>query len=52
MIMATAALLKENKDPSEKDIQQGLSGHVCRCGGYLKIFDAVHEAAKKISVKD
>ena len=48
MIMSTKALLDENPDPSKNDIKRGLSGNLCRCTGYIKIFDSVEEAAARI----
>lgn len=47
MIMGTKALLDEQPNPSEEDIKQYLEGNLCRCTGYAKILDAVHEAAKR-----
>ena len=44
-IMAAAALLAKNPDPSEADIDQALSGNLCRCGTYLRIRKAVQIAA-------
>ncbi|MGE0616081.1 MAG: (2Fe-2S)-binding protein [Bacteriovoracia bacterium] len=44
MILATANLLQGNKRPKTEDIQEGLSGNLCRCTGYMKIFDAVRKA--------
>ena len=41
MIMASAALLKNNPSPSRNEIRVGLSGVLCRCGGYPKIMKAV-----------
>ena len=48
MIMSTKALLDENPDPSLDEIKRGLSGNLCRCTGYLKIFDSVEEAATRL----
>jgi aerobic-type carbon monoxide dehydrogenase small subunit (CoxS/CutS family) len=45
MIMASAALLMNNPNPSKEEIKAGLSGVLCRCGGYPKILKAV-EAVK------
>jgi carbon-monoxide dehydrogenase small subunit len=47
MIMSTKALLDENPSPSRGEIKRGLSGNLCRCTGYIRIFDAVEEAAKR-----
>ena len=46
MVMATAALLKENKDPSDADIRAALNGNLCRCGTHMRILRAVKRAAK------
>jgi carbon-monoxide dehydrogenase small subunit len=45
LIVATADLLAHNPDPSEYEIREALSGNLCRCTGYAKIFDAVRLAA-------
>jgi aerobic carbon-monoxide dehydrogenase small subunit len=45
LVVATAALLEEAPSPSEDEIREALSGNLCRCTGYAKIFDAVREAA-------
>jgi len=44
-IMAAAALLKKNNNPSEKEIDQAMQGHICRCGTYGRIRKAVKTAA-------
>lgn len=46
-VMATHGLLEENPDPTTEEIREGLSGNVCRCTGYVKIIDAVKDAAEK-----
>jgi nicotinate dehydrogenase subunit A len=46
MVMATAALLKENKDPSDAEIRAALNGNLCRCGSHMRILRAVKRAAK------
>jgi carbon-monoxide dehydrogenase small subunit len=46
MIMQTKHLLAQNPDPSDDDIRRGLEGNICRCTGYTKIFDAIHDVAK------
>jgi carbon-monoxide dehydrogenase small subunit len=45
MIMASAYLLKNNPHPTLDEVKEGLSGNLCRCTGYMKIFDAVLAAA-------
>ena len=44
LIVATADLLAHNSDPSDEEIREALSGNLCRCTGYAKIFDAVRFA--------
>ena len=51
MILATKNLLDKNPDPSSEEIKRGLSGNICRCTGYAKIFDAVKIAAEKLQNK-
>ena len=46
MILAAADLLTRNPDPSLEDIRNGLSGNLCRCTGYMRIFEAVVAAVK------
>ena len=45
LVVATADLLQRMPDPSEDEIREALSGNLCRCTGYTKIFDAVRMAA-------
>jgi len=45
LVVATAALLQRTPNPSEDEIREALSGNLCRCTGYMKIFDAVRLAA-------
>jgi carbon-monoxide dehydrogenase small subunit len=45
LVVATADLLAHNADPSEDEIREALSGNLCRCTGYAKIFEAVRAAA-------
>lgn len=52
MIMASTSLLKENPDPSENDLREGLAGNLCRCTGYTKIFDAVTDAAAELRTRE
>jgi carbon-monoxide dehydrogenase small subunit len=44
-VVAAADLLARVPDPSDDEIREALSGNLCRCTGYAKILDAVHEAA-------
>jgi aerobic carbon-monoxide dehydrogenase small subunit len=44
-VVAAADLLDRSPDPSEDEIREALSGNLCRCTGYAKIFDAVRLAA-------
>lgn len=48
MVMATASLLAINPQPHKTEIQEALSGNLCRCTGYQKIVEAVEEASCKI----
>lgn len=47
MIMASAALLKENPRPTDADIDKVISELVCRCGAYQRIRRAIHRAASQ-----
>jgi aerobic carbon-monoxide dehydrogenase small subunit len=49
MIMAAVYLLEGNQHPSESEIRNGLAGNLCRCTGYMKIFDAVRSAISTAS---
>src|SRR6188768_4347567 len=44
-IMSAAVLLRENKNPTDTDIDAAMSGNICRCGTYLRIRDAIKLAA-------
>jgi carbon-monoxide dehydrogenase small subunit len=48
LVVATVDLLKRAPDPSEDEIREALSGNLCRCTGYAKIFDAVRLAAERL----
>jgi carbon-monoxide dehydrogenase small subunit len=45
LIMATVDLLRHSPSPTDDEIREALSGNICRCTGYQKIFDAVRAAA-------
>ena len=46
LVVVAADLLAHNPDPGEDEIREALSGNLCRCTGYAKIFDAVRLAAR------
>ena len=46
MVMSCAALLERNKAPTLDDVKQAVSGNLCRCGTYPKVFDATLAASK------
>ena len=48
MIMSAVDLLKNNPQPSESEIRNGISGNFCRCTGYQHIVNAIENAAKKM----
>lgn len=45
-IMSAAVLLKENKNPTDQDINDAMAGNICRCGTYLRIREAIHLASE------
>ena len=47
-IMAATALLRDNPNPSDDDIDKAMSGNVCRCGTYVRIRRAIKVAAGQI----
>jgi carbon-monoxide dehydrogenase small subunit len=47
LIVSTVDLLARNGEPSDDEIREALSGNLCRCTGYQKIFDAVRLAASR-----
>lgn len=46
MIMVAKALLDKNPDPTEEEIKEAMKGNLCRCTGYVKILNAVKQAAQ------
>ena len=48
-IMSAAALLAKNANPSDTQIDQAMSGNICRCGTYPRIKEAIHNAAKQLN---
>ena len=47
MILAACHLLNARPEPTMEDIREGLAGNLCRCTGYIQIFEAVAEAARR-----
>lgn len=47
MILGAVALLAKNPKPGEAEIVRGMNGHICRCGTYPRIVQAVQQAARK-----
>lgn len=47
MVLAAVDLLTRNPNPTEADIRVGLAGNLCRCTGYMKIFESVVLACQK-----
>ncbi len=50
-IMSAAVLLRENSHPTDEDIDEAMSGNICRCGTYVRIRKAIHLAAEKYNTK-
>lgn len=48
MIMSSKALLEKNPEPTQEEIEYALDGNLCRCAGYLQIFDAVRQAGREM----
>jgi len=48
MMLSSVALLERNKNPSEQEIREAISGNLCRCTGYVNIVKAVQHAAEKM----
>jgi len=46
MVLAAVSLLERTPRPTDADIREGLAGNLCRCTGYMKIFDAVVKACE------
>jgi isoquinoline 1-oxidoreductase alpha subunit len=47
-VMSAVALLKNNKKPTDADIDSAMQGNLCRCGTYMRIRQAIHRAAELI----
>lgn len=48
-IMSAAALLSQNRKPTDADIDNAMSGNLCRCATYIRIRAAIHEAARALA---
>ena len=48
-VMSAIALLKEIKKPTERDIDLAMNGNICRCGTYLRIRAAIHDASRALA---
>jgi len=49
MVVSAYYLLTKYKNPTDEQILEGLSGNICRCTGYVKIIEAVKQAAKEMA---
>ncbi len=47
MVLAAMSLLEQHPNPSDADIREGLAGNLCRCTGYVRIFEAVLDACRR-----
>jgi carbon-monoxide dehydrogenase small subunit len=51
MVLAAAELLKKHPRPDDTQLREGLAGNLCRCTGYMRIFEAVREAAQELEAE-
>lgn len=51
MVLAAINLLERNSQPNDADIREGLAGNLCRCTGYMKIFESVVRACESTGDK-
>ena len=49
-VMSAIALLKENKKPTDRDIDLAMNGNLCRCATYVRIRAAIHDAARALAI--
>jgi carbon-monoxide dehydrogenase small subunit len=47
MVIAAVSMLEKNPHPNDADIREGLAGNLCRCTGYMKIFESVVRACRR-----
>ena len=50
-IMSATALLTQNKNPTDEDIDQAMAGNICRCGTYQRVREGIHRAAENARQK-
>jgi len=48
-VMSAAALLAKKKNPTDADIDEAMTGNICRCATYVRIRAAIHEASKSLA---
>jgi len=51
MVISAKALLDENPHPTRKEVEEGISGNLCRCTGYYQIIEAIELAAERLAEK-
>ncbi|MEO0480382.1 MAG: (2Fe-2S)-binding protein [Planctomycetota bacterium] len=51
-LMSASELLEQNANPTRQEIKEALAGNICRCTGYIKIFEAVELAAARLRGED
>ncbi len=51
MVISAKALLDENPHPTRQEIEEGISGNLCRCTGYYQIIEAIELAAERLAEK-
>ena len=49
MVLAAYALLSRNSDPTDDEVREALAGNLCRCTGYMRIFESVFEAVRRLA---
>jgi len=49
MVLAAYELLSRNQEPTEQDVRVALAGNLCRCTGYMRIFESVLEAVRRLA---
>jgi aerobic-type carbon monoxide dehydrogenase small subunit (CoxS/CutS family) len=48
MIMTAVAFLEVNRAPTRQEVREAISGNICRCSGYVKVVDAIMDAAERL----